>query len=162
MGSGKSTVGRLAAQLLGWRFIDLDTLIEERQGRSIAEIFSSEGEEGFRQAELAELQGVLAALQDDAVVALGGGTPTREEARRLLREKAVVIYLRVPSEVSWERVREAGGRPLARDADRFAALASVREELYTHCATAVVDALGPPEEVALAVVEVVARQGWLS
>jgi len=71
MGSGKSTVGRLVAQDLGFQFVDTDSLIEEKAGISIAEIFATEGEEAFRQLE----RGMILELakKDKLVIATGGG-----------------------------------------------------------------------------------------
>lgn len=72
MGSGKSTVGQLLARALGWRFIDLDTVIEAGQGLSIRVIFENSGEPFFRQIEHVALR--EASKTEPAVIALGGGT----------------------------------------------------------------------------------------
>ncbi|MCH8065959.1 MAG: shikimate kinase, partial [Chloroflexi bacterium] len=70
-GSGKSTVARLVAEALGWQAVDTDALIEEAEGRSIAEIFASGGEEQFRALERQQIAD--AAAPDNVVVATGGG-----------------------------------------------------------------------------------------
>lgn len=90
-GAGKSTVGVGLAQALGWRFIDLDQLIIERAEKSISDIFSQEGEAGFRERETAAL--VQALQTDQAVIACGGGIVLREVNRQLLREQAWCVYL---------------------------------------------------------------------
>ena len=73
MGCGKSTIGRTLAKQLGVRFLDMDTLLEQRCGKSVAEIFTETGETGFRQSE----REVLAELtsEREAIVATGGGAP---------------------------------------------------------------------------------------
>jgi hypothetical protein len=73
MGAGKTATGEALAHLLGWRFVDLDARIEEREERSIAEIFKTDGESAFRQIETGVLGAVLAERKDRTVVALGGG-----------------------------------------------------------------------------------------
>ncbi len=109
MGSGKSTVGRLLAELLGTDFVDLDPLVEEKAKKSIEEIFALEGEKRFRELEsevLAEVAG------RKAVVATGGGIIQREENIRLMRETGTVVWLRI-SYREFERRREKlAGRPL--------------------------------------------------
>lgn len=110
MGCGKTTVGGLLAQRLDRPLVDTDTLIEERQGRSIPDIFAREGEEYFRNLELElcrELSG-----QEGLVIACGGGLPTQEEAISALRENGLVFWLdRDPGE-TYDGL-DVSGRPLA-------------------------------------------------
>ena len=83
MGSGKSTVGRLLAQQLGWRFVDLDERIEQQSGLRITAIFDRLGEASFREVERAELSralGEASASPVPVVLALGGGTFSRSPA----------------------------------------------------------------------------------
>src|SRR5712692_5563659 len=91
MGSGKTTVGRLLAQQLAWRFVDLDTRIEEHAGLSIAEIFERLGEPAFRQIErelLEQALGQAAEVDPPMVLALGGGTFAQAENVALLHTPA--------------------------------------------------------------------------
>lgn len=88
MGVGKSSVARRIAQRLSWNSLDLDELIASRQGRSIAGIFESEGEEAFRRMETEALGEAL--KRDRVVIATGGGILLREVNRELLRNEIVV------------------------------------------------------------------------
>lgn len=111
MASGKTTVGRLLAQKLGWRFVDLDALIEERAGRTIPEIFRHEGETAFRSLE-AEV-GKEALALEGVVLAAGGGwaaTPGRLEG---LQGGTLSVWLRVSADTAVQRATAAGhARPL--------------------------------------------------
>jgi len=93
MGAGKSTVGRRAAELVGADFLDLDQLIEGEAGRSIPDIFRAHGEAGFRSREAACLRDALA---EDAIVAVGGGTPMDDASWSLMRERALTVWLDAP------------------------------------------------------------------
>ncbi len=109
MGSGKSTVGRIVAEALGWEFIDLDRRIEERVGLSIPELFESSGEPFFRDLERREL---LDALDGPAerVISCGGGVVVDPRNRNRLMEVATV-FLWEDSDVLYRRTR-GPGRPL--------------------------------------------------
>ena len=85
MGAGKSTMGKLIANKLGCRFIDTDTYIEKKEGRSISEIFADDGEEYFRNLETETVKELLM-QKEKTVIAFGGGTPLKEENRELLRK----------------------------------------------------------------------------
>jgi shikimate kinase len=110
MGSGKSTVGSRVAQRAGAPFCDLDSMIENEAGMAIPEIFTIRSETGFRALESRLLP---AALQQGAVVALGGGTPVDESNWRLISERAITVYLEVPFETIWKRIGGGTNRPLA-------------------------------------------------
>lgn len=92
MGCGKSSVGRMAAERLGMRFLDLDVLIENKEHRSIPEIFSTDGEPAFRRMEIETLKTTLES-DEPLLLALGGGTPTIPEAADLLGRCSCVVYL---------------------------------------------------------------------
>ena len=93
MGSGKSTVGGLVAGLAGCPLRDLDAMIEQQVGRGIPEIFERDGEAAFRNLEAALLP---SALVGEVVVALGGGAALRDDSWRLVKERAVSVYLEAP------------------------------------------------------------------
>ncbi len=148
MGSGKTTVGRLAAAALGWTFVDLDDEIERRERCSIGEIFARGGEAAFRLVELDALQGVFArqGADDGMVLGLGGGTVTQAEARALLATQQHHGPAGRVAEVAWERVR-GSGRPLAVSWEAFSALFGLRAGSYRESADLVIDteALTPAE-----------------
>ena len=145
-GSGKSSVGRLAAARLGWTFIDTDTLIEETAGRSIAAIFSEQGEAAFRTLEGDAL--ARAARSERAVIATGGGAPTHDEGRRILAD-GFTVWLAVSPAVAAERLaRQQADEPrplLAGDPrERLEALLEARRADYARANAAVdVDDLTP-------------------
>ncbi len=138
-GSGKSTIGRRLAKALGVGFLDTDAAIEQQTGRSIAEIFATEGEQEFRRI---EEEAVRAALADhDGVVSLGGGAVTSPGVCEALAGHTV-IYLEISAS---EGVRRTGGgtvRPLLAGPDRaekFKALMAKRVPLYRRVSTIRVD-----------------------
>jgi shikimate kinase len=111
-GSGKSTVGRIAAARLGLPFIDTDRRIEQHSGQAIAALFASEGENAFRQRETAVL---AEACRQCAVVATGGGAILRAGNRALMREANLVVWLDVPVAALARRLGDHGAgeqRPL--------------------------------------------------
>jgi shikimate kinase len=115
MAVGKSTVGRLLADELGFAFYDSDRVIEQRAGADVAWIFDVEGEQGFREREvqvideLTQLSGI--------VLATGGGVVLRDENRRRLNERGTVVWLDTPIDRLVERTRRDKRRPLLRGGD---------------------------------------------
>lgn len=101
MGAGKTSVGRIMAEQLGWRFTDLDERIEHRHGRSIASIFRQSGEAAFRKLEHSELRRLVSEARSGAglIAALGGGTLSQLPNSALLRKyKFPIIFLDAPLE----------------------------------------------------------------
>lgn len=131
MGTGKSTIGRILAQKLGYDFVDMDTLIEERQRRTIREIFEREGEAYFRQLE-SDLCRELAGRRR-CVIATGGGTLTNPENLAVFRAKNLVICLDCDPEILWLRLSASENRPMLDGADkkiRLLALLAQRQPAY--------------------------------
>jgi shikimate kinase len=132
MASGKSTVGRLLAQRLGWSFVDTDEEIEAAEGTAIAEIFETRGEAEFRRIETAIIHRHVRRIGQGspAVVALGGGAFAEPANRVLLQNNGITVWLDCPFELVERRVALASHRPLARDPRQFAALYHARREAY--------------------------------
>lgn len=113
MGTGKSTVGRLVADHLRWRFVDTDDEIVQRFGMSIQDIFLHHGEGGFRRYESIVVQSVAARQRQ--VIATGGGMLLDENNRRLLDATGIIVCLDAQPDVIEQRLGDGSGRPLARD-----------------------------------------------
>jgi shikimate kinase len=129
MATGKTTVGRVLADLVGAPFFDLDAVVEESAGRSVDAIFAAAGETAFRALELEALGTVL--RPPAAVIATGGGTFCQPEGYRLLREGALTIWLDAPFELVLARVeRSPVQRPLFRDPKQLRALYEQRRPFY--------------------------------
>ena len=109
MGSGKSTIGKILAQGLGWRFIDLDEEIVLRERKPIEQIFAQHGEIYFRRLEAEILAELLACTK--TIIALGGGTPTQEMVWPMLRN-GLAIYLRCQPEELFRRLKDDNHRPM--------------------------------------------------
>jgi len=154
-GSGKSTVGPELAARLGVPYVELDAEIELAAGRTVREIFDQEGEARFRELEAAALG--EAAARDPSVVSCGGGVVLEPANRVTLRATGEVVFLSVPLEVLADRVQPAAERPLIRAEGDLARLHAEREPLYREFAAHVVDASGPPEQVAAAIEEELLR-----
>ena len=131
MGTGKTTVGRLVAEQLGFEFLDTDELIQSRTGRTIADIFAKEGEPAFRALEKQIVQEL--STREKTVISTGGGLPTSPDNLDDLKSFALVICLWASPEKIWERVRHQSHRPLLHDADpqkKIRELLAVREPFY--------------------------------
>jgi len=132
MGSGKSTIGQLLAERLGWQFADLDEEIEAQQETTIAELFDKMGEPEFRRIESAALLKHVRTIEcgRPTVIALGGGTFVQADNFDLLENHGVTIWLDCPLETVRRRVERASHRPLARDQKRFEELFHRRQAAY--------------------------------
>ena len=135
MAVGKSTVGRLLAQDLGYEFFDTDHVIEERAGADVAWIFDVEGESGFRDREALVVDELT--QRTGVVLATGGGIVLRAENRQALASRGCVIHLDSPLKRLLERTQKDKKRPLLQNgdpADTLARLQVEREPLYVEIA----------------------------
>ena len=130
MGSGKTTAAGTIAGKLGWRAVDADAEIEREAGRSITEIFATDGEPTFRALEERVCLRLL--HQTGVVVALGGGAVTSPLIRERLRDGSFTVLLDVSPQTAWRRIEQtAGDRPLAAEARGFAELYEARRGCTT-------------------------------
>jgi shikimate kinase len=140
MGAGKSTVGRLLADRLGWRHFDSDAQVMAETGQSVPELFAERGEEAFRAEESRVLAEALSGVEPVVVSAAGGVVLSRPN-RDLLMRSGVVVWLRADPALLARRVGKGEGRPLLDDdpATRLADLYDVRRPLYEKVAAVAVD-----------------------
>lgn len=142
MGAGKSTIGRILAQELGYEFFDSDKVIEERCGADIPWIFDVEGEKGFREREAAVIHDL--SQKKKAVVATGGGAMMREENRDYVTRTGFVVYLNTSVDQQFQRTNKDKNRPLLQNTKDGAfqvlkSLMEVRDPLYREVADLVID-----------------------
>ena len=153
-GAGKSSVGRVLADMLELPFLDLDREIERTAGCSVPEIFRHHGEERFRELEADAL--ASAAAGPPAVVSCGGGAPLRPGNQELMHGTGTVVWLNVPLSTLRRRLRDIiEKRPLVKDPLDLERLYVQRDDTYRRVADREVDADGEPRAVARAVLEVV-------
>jgi shikimate kinase len=137
-GTGKSTIGPLLANELGWQYADADVELEKAANQSIRDIFASIGEAGFRDLECKTLK----TFQDQSklVLATGGGVILREENRLILHQLGWVLWLQSPAEVIFERTQKdpttAARRPnlIAGGLAEIQQLLQIREPMYREVA----------------------------
>jgi len=131
MGTGKSTVGRVVAEMLNFRFLDTDHIIEERAGTRIKDIFEQHGEPAFRDLERRLVEEL--AQCTDTVLATGGGLPLNPANMDSLKSHALVVCLWASPEKILDRVKAHAHRPLLNDPDpltRIRELLAIREPFY--------------------------------
>ena len=149
MGSGKSTVGPLLAQRLGWPFVDLDDVIETEAGATIAELFARHGEPAFRAREHETIARLAAT--DSLVLALGGGALEHTTTRSLLIDGPGTLLVHLEVELATTLARCSGTehiRPVFADQANLAARYQRRLPLYRTAHVSIpVDALTPNEVV---------------
>jgi shikimate kinase len=147
MGAGKTAIGKRLADALGVAFVDTDHLIEEKEGRSISEIFQKEGERHFRHLEREAIRQELA--KPPHVLATGGGAFMEADTRALIKEKGLSVWLRAEFETLLERVSRKSTRPLLEKGDKAKILKELMEKRYPVYAEAdmVVDTTAGPHEI---------------
>jgi shikimate kinase len=161
-GSGKTTVGRLVAETLHAGFVDVDSILNRKEGKPIAMIFAEKGEPAFRDMERKEVAAALA--NQPAVIAPGGGWAVQPGALEAARAAGYVIYLKARPETAAARAAPSGTRPALMGEDpetRMRALIKEREPFYAQ-ADATVDAdRQTAEQVAAEVVRLAQTgAGW--
>jgi len=151
-GAGKSTLGKMLAERIGWSFVELNKEIERQNGLEVAEIINLYGQEGFRRMEQAALAQLLA-RKELMVLATGGGIVSEPVTYDLILKSFYTIWLKAEPEEHMARVRRQGDlRPMADDRSAMAELRNIlvsREPLYTR-ANAMVDTAGLSVDAAAA------------
>ncbi|MCA9182107.1 MAG: shikimate kinase [Planctomycetales bacterium] len=165
-GSGKSSVGRRLAERLGLPIVDTDSLIESEAGQSIRQIFSIEGEAGFRQRE-ASVVARAAANTTPSVIALGGGAILRPENQRMIASSGRVVWLHGSPASLLARIQAdqttAERRPRLSphsDYDEIVEILAAREPIYRRLANWTVDTdRRTPDELVVEIVDWLEKHG---
>ncbi|HEY1006395.1 MAG TPA: shikimate kinase [Sphingobacteriaceae bacterium] len=127
MGSGKTTLGKKLARVMGYDFVDLDKVVETRAGQSIPDFFAKHGEEAFRELERNCLQTGLPA--GNAVIATGGGAPCYYDNMEWMNRHGVTVYLMLQPKALASRLKGSGDRPLIAGLSGPELLAYIEEKL---------------------------------
>jgi shikimate kinase len=149
MGTGKTSVGRIVAEQLRFAFLDTDTVIEARAGKTVAEIFAEQGEAAFREWErriAKELE-----MRDHSVIATGGGFIVNPDNLASLKQHALVVCLWASPDTIWSRVKSQNNRPLLNEADpleKIRRLLAERAPCYKQADVLLSTELRSPREVA--------------
>lgn len=109
MAAGKSTIGPILANTLGWQFDDLDKEVEKKEGMKIVELFNRKGEEYFRKSETQILKEL--SNRNEVIISLGGGAIASDENFRIIKSSGKVIYLKSSPEIVYRRLRFKRDRP---------------------------------------------------
>jgi len=140
MGSGKSTIGPILANALGWDFVDIDKNIERKAHQRVVDIFAAKGEQLFRQLEHEALLDLVSL--EECVVSLGGGTLTTKENFEFIRQNGIIVYLQLAPDKILQRVKHKTDRPMLKDGSgkplegeelrtRIDGLLKTREQYYS-------------------------------
>ena len=132
MGTGKTSIGKLVACSLGYKFVDTDAMIVKRAGKPITRIFADDGEEAFRDLETAVLRDL--GERKKLVISTGGGIVLREENRKLLRDAGYSVWLTAAPETIYGRVVGNRDRPLLKTKsprETITTMMAEREALYS-------------------------------
>lgn len=156
MGCGKTTAGKLAAKKLGCKYADTDEMIVERENRTIPEIFAESGEPYFRAV---EAETVKSMCGKNAVVSCGGGALLNDDTAAAARKNGIVIFLDVPFEVCYERIKNDSNRPIAASSNKDELLErfSKRHDIYTKNSDVTIDCSGTPMQNAELIAAAVKR-----
>ncbi len=160
MGTGKTAVGKILAQRLDKEFVEMDEVIEERQGRPIVEIFKDPGEPYFRKLEtqlLSELS-----KRADLVISCGGGLICNEDNLKTLKETGTVFNLKSSAQMIYERTKKYAHRPLLNVEDpvkQIEELIQKREPYYCQAHYTIESEEQSPQEVTSAIIKIVGING---
>jgi shikimate kinase len=129
MGSGKSTVGKILAEKLNMNFIDIDKLIEEKEGMKIKDIFEQKGESYFRELERKQIEAIV--NQEGLVVSTGGGLGANLDNMNLMKKNGDVVWLDVSLNTVLDRLKNDQDRPLLKQpTEKIKQLFEERKNVY--------------------------------
>ncbi len=156
MGCGKTTVGRVLADLLGTAYADMDAYIEKSEKMSIPQIFSDKGEGYFRDA---ETRAVEEMGKNGGVIACGGGAMLREKNADLAAKNGVVVYIDTPYDICWERIKDDANRPIVavNTKESLGEFYEKRKALYTAHSAFRADGTGSPSQIAAQIAEFIKK-----
>ena len=161
-GAGKSTVGRIVAERLHAGFVDIDTILNRKEGKPISMIFAEKGEPAFRDMERKEVDAALA--NQPAVIAPGGGWAAQPGALDSAKPRGYIVYLKARAEVAAGRAEPSGTRPVLMGDDplaRMKELYTTRDPFYAKADATVQTEAKPAEKVADEVVRLAQiNAGW--
>lgn len=127
-GSGKTTLGLLLAEKLGYQWVDTDQEITRRWEETPEDIIEHQGEEAFRVLEKRLMDDLMDTKE--LVVSTGGGLPLYHDFMSIMNEQGITVYLEVPVEALWERIKRQGGRPLSKTMEDLKRLMGERKSIY--------------------------------
>lgn len=155
MGCGKSTVGQILAKKSGCGFCDTDELIVKNEGMTIPEIFSQKGEPYFRTV---EAETVKSLCGKNTVVACGGGAMQNSETAEAVKNNGgVIVYLNVPFDVCYDRIKNDSNRPIVvnNTKEQLEEIYNNRRDIYMKNSTIMVEAVGSPAEIAASIIDII-------
>lgn len=145
MGCGKSHIGRMLAKRLDRQFVDLDSYIEEKEGKPISRIFADEGEPYFREAEARYIR----EMPENCIVATGGGAVINPDTAEAAAKTGTIVFLDAGFELCYRRIENDSRRPLvmSNTKEQLSELYQTRRAVYRKRATLVVDANGVDRDI---------------
>lgn len=154
MGCGKSTTGKIISRKIGCGYVDSDELIVKKEKMSIPEIFSEKGEDYFRRIEAETIKSLCG---KNTIVSCGGGAMLNSETAKAALEKGIVVYLEVPFETCYQRIKNDKNRPIAASSTKRQLLEryNARHEIYSKNSTVKVCCTDTPSANANAVIAAV-------
>lgn len=155
MGCGKSTIGQILAKKSGCGFCDTDELIVKNEGMTIPEIFSQKGEPYFRAV---EAETVKSLCGKNTIVACGGGAMQNSETARAVRENGgTIVYLNVPFDVCYDRIKGDKNRPIVMNntKEQLEEIYNNRRDIYMKNSTVMVEAVGSPAGIAGSIIDII-------
>lgn len=159
MGCGKSTIGKILAKNWGCSFCDTDEMIVKRTGKTIPEIFAQDGEEVFRLKEWRAIKDI--SEKNNIVAACGGGAMISKTNSATARSNGgKIIYLHVPFEVCYERIKDDTNRPIVMNntKEQLEELYNKRHEIYMENSTMMIEAVGTPLEIVKNIIDILKKE----